>query len=61
MTLQHYILFVECVLLDVNLEIKSQYSNDQRIKTFTDFNENKLYLIILNLLAFLSLCTFRRA
>ena len=60
MTVQDYIRFLESVLLEVNLEIKFQYRNDQRIKTFTDSNIKQLYLIILNLVAYLSLYTFRR-
>ena len=60
LTLRDYILFLESVLLEVNLEIKSKYRNDQRIKTFTDCNIKQLYLIILNLVAYLNLYTFRR-
>ena len=45
-TLRDNILYVESVILEDILEIKSQYRNDQRIKTFTNCNINKLYLII---------------
>ena len=60
MTLQDNILLVMSVFLKSNLLIKSQYTNDQRIKTFTNCNINKLYLILLNLLAYLSLLNFKR-
>ena len=49
------------MIFEVNLDIKSQYRNDQRIISFTNFNINKLYVIILYLLAYLSLYTFRRS
>ena len=61
LTLRDYIYFHESVLLEVNLEIKFQNRNDQRIKTFTDCNLKQLYLIILNFLAYLSFYTFRRS
>ena len=43
------------VLLKVNLNIMSKYRIDQRMKTFTNYIIHKLYLIILNFLASLSL------
>ena len=60
LTLRDYIRLVESVLVEVNIAITSQYRNDQKIKTITNCNINKLYLIILNVLAYLSLYTFRR-
>ena len=60
LTLHDYIIVVESVFLEVNLKIKSQYRNDQKIKTFSDCNKSKLYLINLNLLAYFRLYTFRR-
>ena len=51
--MRDYILLVESVFTEVNLEIKSQYRNDQNIKTFIDCNINKLYLMTLNLLVYI--------